>query len=159
MKYLILLVILALSSCSSLKRQKVWGGLIGAVTMGSIAAHIGKELSPNPQSNNLNQAIGATAGGIVGLAIGMKTANYLWEEDPKNQQFSNLYEKSGNKIRVIRPKNIKRIKLETKLPSFLQGKVKEANVITYELESYEEETEDGGKVIHEPHRAYEYVIE
>ncbi|MCY4644393.1 MAG: hypothetical protein OXB88_07220 [Bacteriovoracales bacterium] len=60
---------------------------------------------------------------------------------------------------ILRPKNLKRIKLETKLPPFLKGKAKEANVIIYEIESYEEETEDGRKIIHVPHKAYEYVLD
>ena len=66
---------------------------------------------------------------------------------------------TGGRIRVLRPKNIKRIKLETELPAFLKGKVKEANIVTYELEEYEEETEDGRRIIHEPHKAYEYILE
>ena len=65
----------------------------------------------------------------------------------------------GLQVASVLPENIKRIKLETKLPPFLKGKIKEANVITYELEPYEEETEGGRKVIHGPHNTYEYVIE
>ena len=158
MKYL-LPIILLLSSCATLKRQKVLGGLLGAIAVGSVGASIGKSLSPNPESDRLNQTLGGVTAASVGLFLGIKTAQSLWEDNPKNRLGRIEAHQEGGKIKVIRPKNIKRIKLETKLPPFLQGKVKEANVITYELESYEEETEDGRKIIHEPHKAYEYVIE
>ncbi|MCY4644390.1 MAG: hypothetical protein OXB88_07205 [Bacteriovoracales bacterium] len=46
------------------------------------------------------------------------------------------------------------------MPFFiLKDKAKEANVIIYEIESYKEETEDGRKIIHAPHKAYEYVLD
>ena len=158
MKYLLPITLL-LSSCATLKRQKVLGGLVGAIVVGSVGASIGKSLSPNPESDRLNQTLGGVTAASIGLFLGMKTAQSLWEDNPKNHPVPIETYKGGSKIKVIRPENIKRIKLETKLPPFLQGKVKEANVITYELESYEEEMEDGRKIIHEPHKAYEYVIE
>ena len=163
MKYLILIIALLTSSCSTLKRQKVLGGIVGLVAVGSISASIGKELSPNPESDRLNQRLGMVTGGTLGFFLGMNAANYLWQDrsdiEAKNLTSLNSLIHKKEKLKIIRPKDIKRIRLETKLPPFIQGKIKEANVITYELESYEEQTEDGRKIIHEPHKAYEYVIE
>lgn len=166
MKYFIFTLFLLLFSCSTLKRQKILGGLAGSFVLGSIGASIGKELSPNPQSDKFNQTIGMVSGGISGFYLGIKTAESLWQEYPENPQdkadnllLPNAPHRERVKIKVIRPQNIKRIKLESKLPPFLKGRIKEAHVITYELESYEEETGNGRKIIHAPHKAYEYVIE
>ena len=163
MKCFILATILFFSSCSTLKRQKLLGGVIGSFALGGLASNIGRELSPNAESDRLNTSLGAGIGGTLGFFGGMRAANYLWQDGPRNNvssRFSTFTDSNGkSKIMVVRPKDIKRIELDTKLPSFLKGKVKETNVITYELESYEEETEDGRKIIHEPHKAYEYVIE
>ena len=165
MKYFIFILIVLLPSCSSLKRQKILGGVVGSVVLGSIAASLGKELSPNASSDKLNQTIGAATGGVVGFYLGTNVAESFWNKNPENKVSKTLLLENGGcdtpkgKIKVLRPKDLKRIKLETKLPPFLKGKVKEANIVTYEIESYEEETEDGRKIIHGPHKAYEYVLE
>ena len=160
----IALILATLLSCSSIKKQRTIGAIVGSVALGGIGASIGHELSPNPESDRLNQSYGLLIGGITGLYLGAKTGEHLWQDKPSNRTHKTLLtpestQMPASTIRVIRPKNLKRIKLDTKLPEFLKGKVKEANVITYELESYEEVTEDGRRIIHEPHKAYEYVLE
>ena len=138
---------------------------MGSVVLGSIAANLGKELSPNTPSEKLNQTIGAATGGAVGFYLGTTIAESFWNEHPENKASKALLLENGRchtpkvKIKVLRPRDLKKIKLETKIPPFLKGKVKEANIVTYEIESYEEETEDGRKIIHGPHKAYEYVLE
>ena len=169
MKHLVacLIQISLLASCSSLKRQKILGGLVGAALVGRVGAGIGRELSPEPQSDRANAMIGTATGGAAGFYLGGRIAEALWEEAPDNKRFGTLLQSdealkgngAGTVIRVLRPKNIRRIELETEIPPDLKGKLKEANVITYELESYEEETDDGRRIIHEGHRAYEYVLE
>ena len=156
--------LIALLGCSSVRRQRTLGAVIGAMAIGGLVGSIGEELSPNPESEKLNRNLGMAAGGVLGLYLGSKTAEYLWEDIPSHKEQTTMLheEKAKNKrhkVRVLRPKNLKRIKLEPKLPAFLKGKVKEANIITYELEAYEEETEDGRVIFHEPHKAYEYILE
>ena len=126
------------------------GTIVGGILGGEVGKRMGRELSPNTASDKLNQNLGAVTG------------EFLWEEHPENKSAQTLLrpgEKARTKIKLLRPKNLKRIKLETKLPPFLKGKEKEANVLIYEIESYEEETEDGRKIIHAPHKAYEYVLD
>lgn len=104
--------------------------------------------------------VGAIGGYMAGSYIG----GSLYEPVQLNKKESLLIPakeeiKKEIKVKILKPKNIKKIKIQSELPKFLKGKVKEANVLTYELEEYVEETEDGRKIYHEPHKAYEYTLE
>ena len=75
-----LFLLITLTACSSVRRQRSIGAVIGAIALGSIGASIGKELSPNPESEKLNKGLGMATGGALGLYLGAKTADYLWED-------------------------------------------------------------------------------
>ena len=164
MKCALVTLCILCSSCSNLKRQKILGAVIGSVVLGSVGASIGQEISPNKDSERFNLTLGGLGGGAIGLYLGAEAGKYFWQEYPDHKTLgTSLYHNHLNsqekRIQVLRPKSIKRIKLEKNIPSFLKGKVKETNVLIYQLDSYEEETPDGRKVIHEPHKAYEYILE
>lgn len=166
-KFLSFVCLIFLLSCSSLKRQKMAGALLGSVALGTAGNIIGKELSPNPQSNRINQALGSVLGGGMGFYLGSKAGELLWQENPEHQKMETLlFEKrkssssqNKNKIQILAPQNLEKIKLKSKLPPFLKGKVKEASVVSYDLPPFEEQTEDGRTIYHEAHKAYEYVLE
>ena len=133
MRYLFLFIqVILLCSCSTLNRQKMLGGFIGASILGGVSANIGKELSPNKESERLNEMIGATSGGAVGFYAGSQIAESLWENDPDNRPLNPPFlhndasteETQRTVIKVLRPKNIQRIELETELPSFSKIKSK-----------------------------------
>ena len=67
-----------------------------------------KQLSPNARSDKLNQTLGVTTGGTIGLLVGLKAAESLWEQHPENTQrktllFPDSPDNGQVKIRVIRP--------------------------------------------------------
>lgn len=167
-KTILILITVLLNSCTSVQKQKLYAGIAGAAVAGIVGAQLGKELSPNKQSDRLNQAIGTGVGILSGAFIGAKIGESLWEANPENRQLPsmllpdenpNLPETPKAQVKILTPSNPKKIKIETEMPSFLKGKVKEANVLTYDIEAYEEETDDGRKIYHEPHKAYEYTFE
>lgn len=167
-KFILIILCLQLANCSSIKKQTLYSGLAGAILGGVIGSQLGKELSPNEESNKLNQGLGTGAGLLTGAYLGGKIGEALWEDNPENHQLPTLLLPDGPqavppsntpKIKIITPTNPQKIKIATEMPDFLRGKVKEANILTYEIEAYEEETEEGRKIYHEPHKAYEYTFE
>lgn len=61
-----LAILLLLNSCATKKRTLIYSALGGAV----LGGFIGRELSPSNDADNLNTAIGGTAGGALGAGIG-----------------------------------------------------------------------------------------
>jgi hypothetical protein len=167
MKYLYFgILVLNLSSCSSLKKQKLFSGLLGSLIGGSVGATLGKNLAPDEQSINLNKTMGAAAGAGAGIIVGTYLGGIFWETEPKNFKKNHLFfnkeeeiKKAKTKFKVLKPKNPEVIKLESKIPDFLKGKIKEAKVMTYDIDDYQEEMEDGRIIHHEKHKAFEYIIE
>ncbi len=166
----VILLSFLLCSCSSMNRQKVYSGMAGILIGGAIGGILGEELTPNESSERFNKTIGATLGGGVGYLLGSKLGETFWKENPDNMQLDHMILDDSNSktvssaspqipIQTLEPKNIQKIKLRSELPSFLKGKVKEANVLTYELDEYIEQTEDGRTIYHTPHKAYEYILE
>jgi len=164
MKLLILLILL--TSCSSLKRQQLYSGLTGALIAGTLGALIGKSLSPNEQSNKLNTAIGASVGLAVGAASGALLGTYFWQEDPRNLPLKPMIiEDEISKVmppqikyKTLLPKNLTMIPLKGELPAFLKAKVKKGHVLVFEIPEFEELT-DQGVIYHERHQAFKYTIE
>ena len=159
--------LLSLISCSSLKRQKLYSGLIGSLIGGAIGAQLGKNLSPDNHSVKLNQTIGLGAGVSTGFVIGKYIGGSFWENDPQNMKKDHLFFKQKQihedlpktQVNIIKPSNPEKIKIKSEIPEFLKGKVKEASIITYEIKDYQEEMEDGRIISHDTHKAYEYVLE
>ena len=164
MKLLILLMLL--TACTSLKRQQFYSGLTGAVIAGTLGAFIGKSLSPNEQSNKLNLAIGTSVGLAVGAASGALLGTYFWEEDPRNLPLKPMIigdelakiKPPQIKYKTLIPNDLKMIPLQGEMPTFLQGKVKKGHVLVFEIPEFEELT-DQGVIYHEKHQAFKYTIE
>jgi hypothetical protein len=161
-----LIFIFLLTSCSTLKRQQLFSGITGALIGGSLGAMIGKSLSPNQRSDQLNMILGGSIGALVGTVGGVAMGTYFWQEDPTNIPMENMMIKDDlaktppppTQYKVLLPNNLKKIPIEGELPPSLKGKVKQGHVLTFEVPEYEEETEQG-TIYHEAHQAFQYSIE
>ncbi len=161
-----LIFIFLLTSCSTLKRQQLFSGITGALIGGSIGAMIGKSLSPNERSDQLNMILGGSLGALAGSAGGVALGTYFWQEDPTNIPMENMLIKDDlakaspppTEYKVLIPQDLKKIPLEGELPPSLKGKLKKGHVLTFEIPEYEEETEQG-VIYHEAHQAFQYTIE
>ena len=162
----IILLIFFLTSCSTLKRQQLFSGITGTLIGGSIGAMVGKSLSPNQRSDQLNMILGGSIGAVVGTTAGVVLGTYFWHEDPTNIPMENMMIKETlaknpppeTKYKILLPQNLKQIPLEGELPPSLKGKVKKGHVMTFEVPEYEEESEQG-IIYHEAHQAFQYTIE
>lgn len=105
MKYIIILTFL-LSSCSTLRRSKIVGAVTGSLTCGILGAYLGKELSPDRESDSFNTLLGGTVGaslcGIGGYVAGAS----MYSSDPRNMEDAPLEF----------PKKIQTINHQEKLP-------------------------------------------
>ena len=133
----ILLIILFLSSCSSLKSTLVYSSLSGAMAGGAT----GYMLSPDKESNVLNVGIGA----LIGAGLSAFVGYLLFEDDPRNKKLKPMMldEKNlnpnmlgldfgGIKIEANLIKKGKFTGPVTKLPKELEGKIKKQFVIKYQ---------------------------
>ena len=173
MRFLLIILIGSLStSCSTIKKQKLYSAITGAVIGGALGTVIGKELSPNKDSDRTNKLAGATSGVLIGGYLGTRVGEMFWYDNPEHRPQpdmiidENLKNSMGSTrtemrpIKIISPKNVKKVKLQGKIPSFLEGKVKTGHVYIYDIDEYEEVIEEENRIIyHEPHKAYEYTIE
>ena len=66
LKFSICSVVLSLSSCSTLNKTLLYSSLGGA----ALGGVVGKELSPDKDSNNFNMVLGATLGAALTSALG-----------------------------------------------------------------------------------------
>ena len=66
LRFSLLAVILCLHSCSTMNKTLFYSSLGGA----ALGGFVGKELSPNKESNNLNTALGAVVGAALTSAVG-----------------------------------------------------------------------------------------
>ena len=111
MRNSIVILVLLLSSCSTLKRQKLLGTIVGGILGGEVGKRMGRELSPNTASDKLNQNLGAVLGASAGAYVGAVTGEFLWREHPENKSAQTLLragEKARTKIKLLRPKNLGR---------------------------------------------------
>ena len=152
----LLLLVFLVSSCSTLKKQKLLGSVIGAIVLGQAGQSIGKNLSPDAESEDLNKTLGLLTGSATGYFLGDYLAKDFWDNKSPPLLLLDKPPEQKPRVKVLNPKKVKKIELKENIPPFLQNKVKKASIFTYEIEAYEEETEDGRKIYHEPHKAYEY---
>jgi hypothetical protein len=167
---LLLILILNLSGCSTLRGSLTAGGIIG----GTLGAMSGAVFSPNKQSVPGN----ALAFGIIGAGAGALVAHYFYTNDPENRDLKQMMipelapvNKKDEvplfdfhpELKNIKPdlnfKPVKKYEVPIeKLPANLQGKVKKQYLLEYESEGktiqYEGKTIDIG-----PFKAYEHVYE
>jgi hypothetical protein len=83
--FLILALILNLTSCSTLKKSTTYSALGGAVIGGILGKKLGKSLSPNPRSDPFNSALGVAAGSVLGAVVIGVGAYYLFKASDPNK--------------------------------------------------------------------------
>ena len=156
-KYIILILIFTMTSCSSMKKTIIYSSLAGGIA-GSVS---GAVLSPDKESQGGNAAIfGLIGAGIAGLA-----GYALYKDDPRNYKLDNMLLDDGKKKVDLDP-NLVPIGLENltigaelnkneayevplkKLPKELQGKVNKQFLIKYQ--SKERYIKKGNKTYYVP---------
>ncbi len=166
MKYLIFILSLSLSSCSSLK-----GNIISGAILGSIAASVGGSVfSPNEEDKSKN----AFLFGSIGAALGAGAGYYIYKdprEIKKEKEMKLINEAKtslpifefSEELKGIKPKvtfkPLKKYEVPTqKLPKHLKGKARKQYVIEYETKA--QTIEYGDKTIQiDPFKAYEVTYE
>lgn len=162
MKHFILIATLILaSSCSTMKKSILYGGLSGA-SLGIVG---GATLSPDRVSKAPNMAVWGSIGAIVGAALGY----FFYIDDPENRELPSILEGKGTKKEnydlapvnrippvTISPSDSKKYKLETgPLPDYLKGKVQSPFIIEHEIPERVERLENGKSITVEKHKAWE----
>jgi len=167
MKCSLLIYLIFLTSCSSLKKSIGTGAIIGGLVGGAGGA----VFSPNEYSRDKNAYMGGVIGAIAGAGLA-----YLFHEEPKKKtadpmlldEPSQLHKEVplfdfSPELKHIRPEvNFKPMKkyevpLE-KLPPELQGKVKKQYIIEYESDARTLEI-DNRTIQISPFKAWEHVYE
>lgn len=166
MKPSILVALIVLTSCSTLKKSLISGALLGGVVGGSGGAIFSPDEPSRPKNAYMFGVLGAVAG--AGLA-------YLLYDDPsrpkppmmldeptQTHQSVPLFDFSPE-LRHIKPEvNFKPVNKyevpQEKLPPELEGKVKKQFIIEYESEARTLEIENRTIQI-SPFKAWEHVYE
>lgn len=168
MIYKIILTVICLSGCSSMKKTLIASGGTGAV----IGATGGAVFSPNKESIDKNAYLFGITGALIGAGLG-----FLFYDRPKEKKLSGsmiLEEESelGEELPLFDfSPELKKLKPEIKfkpakkyevplekLPKELEGKVKKQFIIEYESEA---RTMDLGRrtIQISPFKAWEHVYE
>jgi hypothetical protein len=161
MKLIIFLFpILLISSCSSLKKSMVYGGLSG----GAIGAFAGSSLSPDSYSKTPNALIW----GGVGLALGSALGYFFFNDDPENRELPQMILKEEKRMNtsedfaapVIIPSSATKYKVnDAPLPEALKGKVPRPSIIEMTIPERIQKLENGRTLVIEEHKATEIVYE
>ncbi|MCM2349700.1 MAG: hypothetical protein NDI69_06745 [Bacteriovoracaceae bacterium] len=167
MKCSLLVFLIFLTSCSSLKKSVGAGAIIGGIVGGAG----GVVFSPNEYSKGKNAYMGGVIGAIAGAGLA-----YLFHDEPKKKTADPmLLDEPGQlhkkvplfdfspELKHIRPEvNFKPVKkyevpLE-KLPTELEGKVKKQFIIEYESDARTLEI-DNRTIQISPFKAWEHIYE
>jgi hypothetical protein len=159
--FIILSLLIITSSCSSLNKSLIYGGLAGS----AIGIAGGHALSPDSESRIPNMAVWGSLGLLAGAGLG-----YLFHmDDPENRELPSMILPSGERPHsqdgkfnqaIIIPKDSKKYKIESgPLPDHLKNKVKKPFVIEHEIPERIEELKNGKTITIEAHKAWEVSFE
>lgn len=162
MKFLILMFLFTLSSCSSLKKSMIYSGL----SFGAVGGLAGASLSPDKYSKPHNAAIWGGVGAILGAGL----AYMFWNDDPENNALKPMII-PGQKIdegnlesskQIVIPEQSSRYKLNdlgVEVPSHIKEKLPKAYVIEHVIPERTEKLNNGKSISIESHKAYEVSFE
>ncbi|HLE12972.1 MAG: hypothetical protein A2451_12425 [Bdellovibrionales bacterium RIFOXYC2_FULL_39_8] len=150
----ILLIVMFLTSCSSMKKTIIYSSLIGGVA----GATSGALLSPNKESQGANAAVF----GLIGAGVAALTGYALYQDDPRNYQLKNMLLSEKKEVRPDEIdiglgnlniqadlKKVEGYKVPlTELPEKLKGKVNKQYLIKYQ--SKERYVKNGNKTFYIP---------
>ena len=162
MKALLILMVLGLVACSTLKKTLIYGGISGGIA-GAAGGYV---LSPDDESRAANAAVF----GVVGAGVAALLGYSMYQDDPRNTKLNHMLvpkklkenemelDLGGIKIDANLEKG-ETFKTPTKeLPEKLRGKVKEQFIIKYQ--SKERYVNKGNKTFYVPSfEIYEHAYE
>lgn len=166
MKYIILVMSLILSSCSTLKKSIIYPSIGGAVLGGAAGYTLSDEDKGHSKSGNA--AIYGGLGALLGAGLGL----LLYKDHPDNQKlthamevtppFAPIKKESPFEVSLKKKKAKKELVLKAQnedvIPEELKSKLKRPRVKIYEIPERVIE-KDGKQVVIEKTKGYEYVIE
>ncbi|HXH74376.1 MAG TPA: hypothetical protein VNJ08_05400 [Bacteriovoracaceae bacterium] len=157
----LLIILMILTSCSSVKKSLLYGGMAGAA-IGVIA---GSALSPDPESKAPNMAVWGSLGLLAGAGLGY----FFHMDDPENRELPSMILPSGERSTslkgkldeaIVFPSESKKFKVETgPLPNHLKDKVKNPYIIEHTIPERVEEMKNGKTITIEAHKAWEVSFE
>lgn len=157
---LLVSILLLLTSCTSLRKSLVYGGLAG----GTIGAFAGSSLSPDSYSKAPNALVWGGVGALAGVALGY----FFFNDDPENRDLPQMILKDQNKIRstedfsapMIIPTQASKYKVkDSPLPDSLRSKVPHPSIIEMTIPERIQHLENGRTLVIEAHKATEVIYE
>ncbi len=157
---ILIIFLLSFSSCTSLRKSLVYGGLSGA----AIGGFAGSSLSPDSYSRTPNALIW----GGVGLAVGAALGYFFFNEDPENRDLPQMILKDEKKMNtsedfsapIIIPTSATKYKVrDVELPAALKSKVPKPSIIELTIPERIQKLDNGRTLVIEEHKATEVVYE
>jgi hypothetical protein len=158
-KLIVIIAVILLPSCSTLKKSKYVGAASGAVICGILGASLGQELSPDKESEGFNRRFGGAVGAASCGALGYLLGGSMYKSDPRNfedkpidfnkkkeaHEQITLPESSDLNLSDLRIEqtNEEVIPLIKGLPNQLKTKVKRQKLIKYKVSPQTLKTKDG----------------
>jgi hypothetical protein len=175
MKHILIVLLILVSSCSTLKKSQLYGAIAGGLICGTIGMAMGKEMSPNKASTSFNKAIGFVGGsslcGIGGHYIG----KYFYKSEPRNIEYEPIKFKETKKPKTgqqvlnnnevkfsdlsLSNKEIIEMPLLKGVPKELRGKVSRQKIIKYKVKPQILKMNDGRKIYFSGGDAIEHKYE
>jgi hypothetical protein len=157
---ILIMILLSISSCSSLRKSLVYGGLSGA----AIGGFAGSSLSPDAYSRTPNALIW----GGVGLAAGAALGYFFFNDDPENRELPQMILKDEKRMKtsedfsapIIIPTSATKYEVrDVELPQSLKSKIPKPSIIELTIPERIQKLDNGRTLIIEEHKATEVVYE